>query len=382
MPHGMCYLWQPAVLSLHVASDSLIALAYFSIPFTLVYFVRKRRDIKFQWIFLCFAVFIVACGATHLMEIWVIWHPTYWLSGSAKAITALASVTTAILLIKLVPQALRLPSPSHVERANAALKKEIIEHRRAEKEIENQQIALERANAELLTANAELQSFSYSVSHDLRAPLRTIDGFSAALSEDCADRLDDEGKAHLNRIRAAAQRMSALIDDLLSLSQLSRTAMQWRTLDITALARSIAGDLHTEQPQRQIELDIQEGLTVTADPGLMRIALVNLLGNAWKFTSKRARGRVEVGQSAVHGVMAFFVRDNGAGFDPAHADRLFGAFQRLHGMSEFPGTGIGLATVQRIIHRHGGRVWAEGAVDRGATFYFTVGQSAPEKTGA
>jgi light-regulated signal transduction histidine kinase (bacteriophytochrome) len=313
------------------------------------------------------------------MEIWVIWHPTYWLSGSIKAITALASVPTAILLVRLVPQALRLPSPAHLEAANAALQKEINERTQAEKEIDCQQAALARSNAELMTANAELESFSYSVSHDLRAPLRTIDGFSHALLEDCADRLDDEGRDHLNRIRAATQRMGSLIDDLLNLSRVSRTAMQTQTFDISALARSIAGDLDNEQPGRRIELHIQNGLETTADPSLMRIALGNLLSNAWKFTSKQERARIEFGQADVNGVSAFFVRDDGAGFDAANADRLFGAFQRLHSVTEFPGTGIGLATVQRIIHRHGGRVWAESATGHGATFYFTLSQPAFER---
>jgi light-regulated signal transduction histidine kinase (bacteriophytochrome) len=374
----MCYLWRPSVLSLHLVSDTLITLAYFSIPFTLVYFVHKRRDLKFQWMFVCFAIFIVACGATHAMEIWVIWHPTYWLSGSIKAITALASVPTAILLIKLVPQALRLPSPAHLEVANADLQREIMERSQAEKEVERQRLQLAQSNAELVAANAELESFSYSVSHDLRTPLRTIDGFSHALLEDCADRLDDDGKACLNRIRAATQRMGSLIDDLLDLSRLSRTAMRTQTLNISVLARSIAGDLTKEQPDRQIELRIQDGLTATADPGLIRVALENLLSNAWKFSSKRASALIEFGQAEVNGALVFFVRDDGAGFDPAYADRLFGAFQRLHGMTEFAGTGIGLATVQRIVHRHGGRIWAESAVDRGATFYFTLSKTASE----
>jgi signal transduction histidine kinase len=372
MPHGMCYLWRPGVLSLHLVSDALITLAYFSIPFTLVYFVRKRRELKFQWMFVCFAIFIVACGATHAMEIWVIWHPAYWLSGSIKAITALASVPTAIFLIKLVPQALRLPSPSILETTNVALQREIIERTQAEKELERKQIELARSNAELVTANTELESFSYSVSHDLRAPLRSIDGFSHALLEDWADRLDDEAKEHLNRIRAATQRMGSLIDDLLNLSRLSRTAMQWQRLDMSALVRSIVSNLDKDQPDREIEVRIPDGLTTKADPGLLRVALENLLSNAWKFTSKQASAHIEVGQAEVNGVLAFFVRDDGAGFDAAYADRLFGAFQRLHGMDEFAGTGIGLATVQRIIHRHGGRIWADSAVGRGATFYFTL----------
>jgi signal transduction histidine kinase len=378
MPHGMCYLWRPSVLFLHLISDALITLAYFSIPFTLVYFVRRRRDLQFQWMFVCFAIFIVACGATHAMEIWVIWHPTYWLTGSIKAITALASVPTAVLLIKLIPQALRLPSPSSLQKANADLQREITERRQAEQEVERQTNELTRSNAELAIANTELESFSYSVSHDLRAPLRTIDGFSHALLEDCADRLDDAGKAHLTRIRAATQRMGLLIDDLLNLSRVSRTAMQTQSLDVSALVRSIVGDLQNAQPERQVQLRIHDGLKATADPGLARVALGNLLSNAWKFTSKQASAHIEFGQAEVNGVAAFFVRDDGVGFDPAYADRLFGAFQRLHGMTEFAGTGIGLATVQRIIHRHGGRIWAESAVDCGATFYFTLSKSASD----
>jgi signal transduction histidine kinase len=378
MPHGMCYLWRPSVLFLHLISDALITLAYFSIPFTLVYFVRRRRDLQFQWMFVCFAIFIVACGATHAMEIWVIWHPTYWLTGSIKAITALASVPTAVLLIKLIPQALRLPSPSSLQKANADLQREITERRQAEQEVERQTNELTRSNAELAIANTELESFSYSVSHDLRAPLRTIDGFSHALLEDCADRLDDAGKAHLTRIRAATQRMGLLIDDLLNLSRVSRTAMQTQSLDVSALVRSIVGDLQNAQPERQVQLRIHDGLKATADLGLARVALGNLLSNAWKFTSKQASAHIEFGQAEVNGVAAFFVRDDGVGFDPAYADRLFGAFQRLHGMTEFAGTGIGLATVQRIIHRHGGRIWAESAVDCGATFYFTLSKSASD----
>jgi light-regulated signal transduction histidine kinase (bacteriophytochrome) len=370
----MCYLWRPSVLSLHVVSDALITLAYFSIPFTLVYFVRKRRDLEFQWMFVCFAIFIVACGATHAMEIWVIWHPAYWLSGGIKAITALASVPTAILLIRLVPQALRLPSPSIVQIANANLQNEIIERRQAEEEVKRQQIELARSNAELVMANTELESFSYSVSHDLRAPLRAVDGFSHALLEDCADGLDDTAKDYLNRIRAATQRMGSLIDDLLNLSRLSRTAMHTQTFDISALARAIVSELRTAQPERRIEARIADGLETSADPGLVRVALENLLSNAWKFTSKQACAHIEFGQAEVNGALAFFVRDDGVGFNPAYADRLFGAFQRLHDMSEFAGTGIGLATVQRIVHRHGGRVWAESAIDCGATFYFTLGK--------
>lgn len=252
---------------------------------------------------------------------------------------------------------------------------DVTKRKQAEHDAQGQRQELIRSNANLAAANKELESFSYSVSHDLRAPLRTIDGFSHALLEDCADKLDEESKTNLNRIRAAAQRMGLLIDDLLNLSRLSRTEMHMRSIDISALTESIASDLRTANPDREIEVRIEAGLKTTADPGLLRAVMENLLSNAWKFTSKRACAHVEFGMSVGNGTPAYFVRDDGAGFDPKYADRLFGAFQRLHAMTEFAGTGVGLATVQRIVHRHGGRIWAESAVDRGATFYFTLNES-------
>jgi len=634
-PHGFCYRWNSGLVWLNVLSDALIALAYFTIPFTLLWFIRKRRDLPFSWMFALFGVFIIACGTTHVMEVWNLWHAQYWLAGIIKAITALASILTAILLVQLVPKALALPSPDELKevnrhlvertkelaRANTELAsankalvqfqeqqrllfdnipypvrvyelntlaikdvnesairrygysreeflsltikdlrpaedtpailesakkapngaettgiwrhrkkngavidveitscavvfegrdgrlmvatditerkqaeeilqesdgrlnllvrgvkdyailmldpegrittwnegaehikgyradetigehfskfytpeavaqnkpaqdlkiateqgrfeeegwrmrkdgsrfwanvaitalrdktgqlrgfgkvtRDITQHKKAEEVLERQRKELARSNAGLVEANKELESFSYSVSHDLRAPLRTIDGFSHALLEDCADRLDDAGKTHLHRIRAATQKMGLLIDDLLNLSRLARTELHRQSLDVSALARSIASDLQKAQPQRQIELRIEDGLKTTADPGLLRVVLVNLLSNAWKFTSKRESAHIEFGMARGNGTPAYFVRDDGVGFDPAYADRLFGAFQRLHAAADFAGTGIGLATVQRIVHRHGGRIWAESAVGRGATFYFTMGEMA------
>jgi light-regulated signal transduction histidine kinase (bacteriophytochrome) len=229
-----------------------------------------------------------------------------------------------------------------------------------------------KLNTQLEATNKELEAFSYSVSHDLRAPLRSIDGFSQALLEDYADKVDRHGKDYLQRVRAASQRMAQLIDDMLNLSRLSKGEMRLQTVNLTAIARSIAAELQKNQPERQVEFVIQEGLLAGGDERLLRAALENLLGNAWKFTSKRPRATIEFGVAQKDGQQAYYVRDDGAGFDMAYADKLFGAFQRLHGGTEFPGTGIGLTTVQRIIHRHGGRVWAEGQVEQGATFYFTL----------
>ncbi len=227
-------------------------------------------------------------------------------------------------------------------------------------------------NAQLEAANKELEAFCYSVSHDLRAPLRGIDGFSQALLEDQSDRIDAQGKAYLGRIRTATRRMGELIDDLLSLSRVTRAEISRKSTDLSEMALAVAAELRRQQPEREVKVVVTPGLVASVDPRLMRIVLENLLGNAWKFTSKREHPHIEFGRMEENGSSAFFVRDNGAGFDPAYSDRLFGAFQRLHSMGEFPGTGIGLATIQRIILRHGGKVWGEGQVEVGATFYFRL----------
>jgi len=247
-----------------------------------------------------------------------------------------------------------------------------IELRRSEEKIKILNDDLLRQNLRLQTANKELESFSYSVSHDLRAPLRSIDGFSQALLEDYGESLDETGNDHLQRVRAATQRMGQLIDDLLQLSRISRLVSECQRVDLSAIAREIIREFREKCPQRAVEVTIQDGLGADGDPRLLRIVLENLLSNAWKFTSKKKHAHIEFGSGVHNGASAFFVRDDGVGFDMVYADKLFGAFQRLHSVVEFEGTGIGLATVQRIIHRHGGQVWAEGTLNQGATFYFTL----------
>ncbi len=231
---------------------------------------------------------------------------------------------------------------------------------------------LRRYAAQLEAANAELDAFAYSVSHDLRAPLRGIDGFSQALLEDYQARLDDTGRGYLRRVRAGTQRMAQLIDDLLGLSRVTRADFRRERVDLSALAETVAAELKRTAPRREVEFVITPGISVDGDMRLLQVVLENLVGNAWKYTGKCARARIEFGVSRQDGKVSYYVRDNGAGFDMAYANKLFGAFQRLHSSGEFEGTGIGLATVQRIVHRHGGRVWAEGAVGQGATFYFTL----------
>ena len=230
---------------------------------------------------------------------------------------------------------------------------------------------------ELERKNKELEAFSYSVSHDLRAPLRAIDGFSRALVDDCSDSLDERGRNYLHRVRAAAQRMGELIDDLLQLSRVGRTELQKQRVDLSALARSVAADLQRVEPERSVQFLIPEGVTADGDRGLLQAVLENLLGNAWKFTGTAGEAAIEFGAVERDGAPAYFVRDNGVGFDMAYAGKLFAPFQRLHSETKFPGTGIGLATVHRIIERHGGRVWAESAVGRGATFFWSLPGTGP-----
>jgi PAS domain S-box-containing protein len=236
-----------------------------------------------------------------------------------------------------------------------------------------------REHAELVSR--ELESFSYSVAHDLRAPLRSIDGFSQAIIEDYAEKLDDEGRRYLRFIRESAQLMARLIDDMLRLSRVTRAELHHEPVDLSTLVRTAIERLRFGEPKRRVEVVIQPDVVVAGDPRLLAVVIDNLIGNAWKFSSKRELAHIEFGTVPYEGRFACFVRDNGAGFDMKYADKLFGVFQRLHGAEEFEGTGVGLATVQRIIHRHNGRLWAEAEVDKGATFLFTVGDGeAPAST--
>jgi PAS domain S-box-containing protein len=260
---------------------------------------------------------------------------------------------------------LQCADPGTAQARLIAVARDITAHKRAGEEMKRQTRLLE-------ATNKELETFSYSVSHDLRAPLRRLEGLSLALLEDCSDRLDETGKDYIKRIRGEIESMEQLVEDLLKLALASRTELRRESVDLSALAASRAEEVRKQWSGRQVELIVGAELKAEGDCRLLGIVLDNLLGNAWKFTSGRERAIIEVGAERLDGKTVYFVRDNGAGFDMAHAGKLFGVFQRLHAATEYPGTGIGLALVQRIVHRHGGRVWAEGAVGKGTTVYFTL----------
>jgi signal transduction histidine kinase len=343
LPHGHCYLWSPGVLWMNVVADILIAMAYFTIPFALLYIARRRRDLSFDWLVVCFGVFVVACGFTYVMDVWNVWHAHYWLQGIVKLLTAAASVPTAILLWRFLPGILMLPS----------------------------QRQLRDANESLARANRELEAFTASVSHDLRSPLTTIAGQAGLLELSMPDATDEQ-KRRLSRIQGSVKQMSELIEALLVLSRISRQTLHREIVDVTALAESIVQDMRQKDPARNVEVVIQPNMAVHGDRRLVGDLFQNLIGNAWKFTSKTAQARIEIGQSSGGSLATLYIRDNGAGFDMTYEQKLFKPFQRLHGTADFDGSGVGLATVARIVDRHGGRIWAEGKPNEGAVFYFTL----------
>jgi signal transduction histidine kinase len=344
MPHGASFSWTPAVIWMNAIPDTLIALACFAIPFLLVYITRRRKDLPLNWLALSFCVGVASCGAMHLLAVWNIWHAEYWIEGIAKILTAATAIPTAILLWRYLPEILSLPS----------------------------QRQLQTANERLARANRELEAFTASVSHDLRSPLTTIAGQAGLLELSLGSMATEDQRRRLHRIQGSVKQMSELIDALLVLSRISRHTLRRELVDVSALIDSVVSDLRQRDPLRQVDVSVQPGMSVHGDRRLISDLFANVLSNAWKFTSKVEHGRVEIGQKIEGSMSTLFVRDNGAGFDMAYASKLFKPFQRLHLPSEFEGSGVGLATVARIIDRHGGKIWAEARPNEGAVFYFTL----------
>ena len=500
MAHGYCLAWEKPLLLLHVVSDIVTGLAYYSIPVAMFYFAYRRRDLPLYKVFIMFAVFILACGTTHFMSAYTIFVPAYWLEGYVKAFTAIVSIIAVVLFLPRLPEAIALPSlqakidevghlnlelheknaelqianfsiqhvldpilwisedgriwkvneavcqsleysreellertipdvapdfsadqwSSHWEdlkrqgslrfetrlltrdgrlldvevaanliacqgrEFNCAVVRDISQRKRAEAEILQLNQTLEQRiadrTAQLEAANKDLESFAYSVSHDLRAPLRAINGYGQILVEEQSQRLDAEGLRMLGIVGKESKRMGTLIDDLLAFSRLGRQAIHARAVDLGSLAQDVfatcqgqgQGQGQGQEPERKIDFRLLPLPPALGDPALLRQVMINLVSNAIKYTRSKAVAEIEIGGRVEGNEHLYWVKDNGVGFDMQYAGKLFGVFQRMHSEAEFEGTGVGLAIVERVIQRHGGRVWAEATLDQGTTIFFTL----------
>lgn len=346
MPHEFCYLRDPKLVWLHVTTDLLIGVAYVSISLTLAFLVyRSSRNIPFNWVFLAFGLFIVSCGMTHFMEVWVIWDSVYWLSGYVKAVTAAASVATALALFPLLPKVFAF----------------ISEARKSDQR---------RAQIEQL--NQELERFNYSVAHDLRAPLRGISGFGQALEEDCGAELSPQAKDYVRRMRTSAQRMDALITDLLRYATVGRQELLLRPVDTEAAVQAVIALLQGESRERRAEITVAAPLpAVRGDDTLLQVVLQNLISNALKFVAPDVPPRITISHEWRGDRVVVNIDDNGVGIPPEGQERVFRIFERFH--PQYPGTGIGLPIVHRALERMGGRVGFMPRADgTGTRFWFEL----------
>ncbi len=357
---------------LYILSDLTTWLAYFAIPSILLFFIYERKQsARYHKIVVYFILFILFCGATHLLDAIIFWIPVYKLSALIRFSTAIISMVTVFSLVSVMPEAMKYKSPAETDKivveltqANEDLKKEILLRQKAEQQVQD-------LNEVLAEKVKELEAFSYSVSHDLRSPLRAVHGFAKALTEDNYDHLNEEGKDYLNRINKGAIRMGQLIDDMLLLSQISKKEVNADDANVSLLMNEVVTEAKNSHKIAHYDFDIQEGLIASCDIRLVRIAIENLVNNAIKFSAKALNPKIEFGRNMEADGQPFYIKDNGVGFNMEFSGKLFSPFQRLHSKKDFQGTGIGLAIVGRIITKHNGRIWAESSLGKGATFYFT-----------
>ncbi len=390
MPHGHCYFWRPDILWTTVIADSLIVLAYFSIPVALLILVKRHPELKFNHILVLFAVFIFGCGLTHAISIWNIWHGDYGVQAIMKGITAIASVLTAIIVWKLLPVACRIHGPEGLERKNREMralfneeKRELIgindelssdverlidELQKHNRIIEDKNRELEEREIKLMQSNEELQQFAYIASHDLRSPLRNIAGFVQLLSNKYGEQLDDKAREWIARTVNSAEMMQTLIEDLLTFSRVETQGNKFSELSLTGALSDAIESLDFELREKKVKVTNTEMPVVMADRPQMVQLFSNLIGNAVKYGRDDGTAMVHISAEETDRQWQIHVADNGIGIDAEHHKKIFEIFQRLHTNQEYPGTGIGLAVCQRVVRRHGGEITVNSTPGQGSTF--------------
>ena len=395
LPHGYCLLWRPEILWLHVISDLTIAIAYYAIPLALFYFVWKRGDLPYEKVFWLLGAFILLCGTTHLMVIWVLWYPNFAVEGLIKAVTGIVSVMTFLVSIRLLPQALLIPSAAQLAKLNDELQRNIRERETAQHALQLAYSAMEdtvaertaelrKTLAELSQSNADLEQFAYIASHDLKEPLRGLSFHAAALLEDYQEKLDEAGIKRLRRLMHIPVRMEALITDLHYFARLGHGELVRQQVDLNAVIREIEDSADVLLRQSGAKIVMTNAMPkMICDKSQISRVFYNLIINGIKYNDKE-RPTVEIG--LLHNVVTpgggeeedvFFVRDNGIGIDKKFQDQVFDVFRRLNPEdNDKKGTGMGLTFVRKIIERHGGRIWLDSVPGEGATFFFTLKPSA------
>lgn len=372
IPHGYCISWSPPLLGTYVVSDVLTFLSYSSMPLALGYFARRRPDFPYKWLLWMFAAFILACGTTHLMGTIILWQPLYWIDAALKAVTAAISVATAIALWPMIPHAIRAPSHKQLHAVNEELRREIAERRRVEEE-------LRLANEALLKSNLHLQHFAHVAAHDLQTPLRTVSIYVGLLEREFEGRLAEQPAQWMAWVLSGTSRMQVLVDDLLAYSRLDSQSRPFEAVDCQRVFDEVKSNLAESIGRTEAEVSSAVLPSVVADRTQLAQVMQNLIENGIKYNTAQAP-RVHVEAERRGEEWVFSVSDNGIGIAPEYHERIFEIFRRLHSQSEYPGTGIGLAICQKVIERHGGRIWVDSRDGTGSVFYFSLPAASEPET--
>lgn len=369
LPHRTCLILREDLIWLHVTADALIALAYFAIPVILLYFDVHRKERFYSWVLILFASFILLCGLTHVMGIWTMWFPDYYIEGFLKLITAIVSVATALTLLPEIPKLLSLRSPEELEAINLQLQREVSARSAV-------MTNLEDAVAQLTASNKELERFAYITSHDLKAPLRSIASFATLLEKRYRDQIDEQGREFIEYIRSGVEQMQTLTDDLLQLHRVNTADRNADPVDLGLMMEEVRQQLRSVIAEYGAKLEVAELPRVAGDRSQLGILLRNLVSNALKFRDADRPPVISVRARKLDDGWEISVKDNGIGIEPEHHHRIFETFRRLHTQDEIPGTGIGLALCQKIVERHGGEIYVESMPGQGADFRFTLKSTA------